>query len=162
MATLQAGPAITTYRYSDKTGASTGDAVQVLSLGAVDQWRTARLTAAHLAALVPPVQSEEDAEVLAVVSRLFALMDRNGDGYVSAPELRERRCEAMGMGQGRAHHLPPPRPSLPAVGNSPPKWTADKEAPKCQLCRADFNLLNWRHVRRRPCAPKAAAAVLFS
>jgi hypothetical protein len=47
------------------------------------------LTAAHLAALVPPVQSEEDAEVLAVVSRLFALMDRNGDGYVSAPELRE-------------------------------------------------------------------------
>ena len=27
--------------------------------------------------------------MLAVVSRLFALMDRNGDGYVSAPELRE-------------------------------------------------------------------------
>ena len=46
------------------------------------------ITAAHLAALVPVGRSEENAGELEAVSRLFAVFDRDGDGFISAPELR--------------------------------------------------------------------------
>lgn len=29
------------------------------------------------------------------------------------------------------------------------RWTADREAPKCELCKTDFHLLNWRHHCRK-------------
>jgi hypothetical protein len=30
-----------------------------------------------------------------------------------------------------------------------PTWTADNEAPRCELCKADFHLFNWRHHCRK-------------
>ena len=37
---------------------------------------------------MPVGRSEENAGELEAVSRLFAVFDRNGDGFISAPELR--------------------------------------------------------------------------
>lgn len=36
---------------------------------------------------------------------------------------------------------PPPAPDKPLK----PRWTADRDALRCELCKVDFNLLNWRH-----------------
>ena len=39
----------------------------------------------------------------------------------------------------------PPAPNPNAQPTTPPKWTADRDAPRCELCKADFSLFNWRH-----------------
>ena len=39
----------------------------------------------------------------------------------------------------------PPAPNPGAQPLTPPKWTADRDAPRCELCKADFSMFNWRH-----------------
>jgi hypothetical protein len=44
----------------------------------------------------------------------------------------------------------PPPPSAEELDRAARvKWTADREAPRCELCKADFHLLNWRHHCRK-------------
>ena len=42
-------------------------------------------------------------------------------------------------------HVRPPAPSAAHGALSPPRWTADRDAPKCELCKANFGIFNWRH-----------------
>ena len=76
--------------------------------------------------------------------------------YTPAADLYRKRLQAMRDAQPtqtpRGEALPreldasirPPAP-IPGAALSPPKWTADKDAPRCELCKAPFGLFNWRH-----------------
>ena len=76
--------------------------------------------------------------------------------YTPAADLYKKRLQAMREAQPtqtpRGEALPreldasirPPAPA-PGLSLSPPKWTADKDAPRCELCKASFGLFNWRH-----------------
>ena len=55
----------------------------------------------------------------------------------------------------------PPPPAATQGANTPPRWTANREAPKCELCKSEFNVFKWRHHCRRcgrcvcaECSPK--------
>ena len=57
----------------------------------------------------------------------------------------------------------PPPPSRLTPRETPPRWTANRDAPRCQLCKAEFHLLNWRHHCRKcgrcvcaECSPTAS------
>ena len=61
------------------------------------------------------------------------------------------------------HAVRPPPPASTQNANAPPQWTADREAPRCELCKTDFNLLKWRHHCRKcgrcvcaECSPTAS------
>ena len=75
-----------------------------------------------------------------------------------------KNCGELAM--DTAVRPPPPLKGAaqsPSGGGSGPQWTRDRDAPKCELCKADFHLLNWRHHCRKcgrcvcsECSPTAS------
>ena len=65
------------------------------------------------------------------------------DAADDAPQAGDAQAAApSGLSMDTAIRPPPPSAAL---ADSPPRWTANREAPRCELCRADFHLLKWRH-----------------
>ena len=45
---------------------------------------------------------------------------------------------------------PPPSADVMRIAEgAAPRWTADRDAPRCELCKVEFHLLNWRHHCRK-------------
>ena len=78
--------------------------------------------------------------------------------FTPAADLYKRRLKAQReappsytpRGEGLPADLdvavkPPAPPRGQGGAPQAPKWTPDQEAPRCQLCKAEFNLFVWRH-----------------
>ena len=86
-----------------------------------------------------------------------------------ATALADEESLSVGGGSGEGANdlsmdtaIRPPPPSK-AASDTQPRWTANREAPRCELCKADFHLLNWRHHCRKcgrcvcsECSPQAS------
>ncbi|KAL1529739.1 hypothetical protein AB1Y20_000675 [Prymnesium parvum] len=72
--------------------------------------------------------------------------------FTPAADLYRRRAQEMAKGavDGLPTDIRPEvRPPLPVLQKAVGKWTDDADAPRCQLCRHDFDFFNRRHHCRK-------------
>eukprot|EP00933_Yihiella_yeosuensis_P004236 TRINITY_DN108611_c0_g1_i1.p1 TRINITY_DN108611_c0_g1~~TRINITY_DN108611_c0_g1_i1.p1 ORF type:complete len:251 (-),score=31.06 TRINITY_DN108611_c0_g1_i1:172-885(-) len=74
--------------------------------------------------------------------------------FTPAADLYRRQLKALREGEGLPEDLRPVRPPALSPNNHGPSagrpvWTKDEDAPRCQLCKSDFNLFTRRHHCRK-------------
>jgi len=118
-------------------------------------WSAAPLggNAAFAAFLVPRGVSRRVWLALPLATRYFTpaadLYRRQLKGALDAEEEAAAAAPAGAADLSMDTAIRPPPPTVGLSTASPPRWTANREAPRCELCKSDFHLLNWRHHCRK-------------